>query len=1103
MKLTIILFFIGLLQVNARGFSQGVSINEKHITLEKVFRQITRQTGYLFFYTDEMIQKTGSLDLNVSNAPLDKTLEVLFRNQPLSYSILGKTVILKMKTATISDGVSGETMALIRITIQGKVTDAKGNPLAGASIKISGTNTGTTTDNDGRYTLQVTDKQSVTFSYIGYDPQTVKINGRTEINISLVESGKGLGEIVVVAYGSIKKTNMTGSVVSVTSAQIEDKPFTSVDKSLQGAVAGLQSVATSGTPGASQEIRIRGIGSFSGADPLWVIDGIISNTGDLSMNTTTSNTLSTLNPDDIESVSVLKDASATAIYGSRGANGVIIVTTKKGKSGQTKFNFTTEAGQNSKAYQSKIVPMNADQFITMTRESLTNLGLSVDSANSILTDNYGYGQGYNTNWLKLLTRTGTQNSYNLSMSGGNDKTTIYTSVGFFNQVGTTLASSFKRWNGDLSLSHKATDKLTISTSLNGSYVSQHTPLNSGNFGNPIGAGYFLIPTYSPRLPSGGWNYNTVEFPQSNTYNPFAIDSLCSNTIDFTTIRGFLSGEYKLLNNLKLTSRFGAEYIEIQENNFLSPVYGDGAPTQGDAYSNNQRVFNWTWTNFADYRQKLNADNDIYVDLKAGYESQLNRNFTIIAEGQNLPNTPGLTYAGVAASPFQTGANPTANSTKSIFSLGDLNIKDRYILSGSFRRDESSKFGVNKKAGNFYSVGGSWNINNEQFLKDQNLITSLKLRSSYGVSGGSSAIQNYEALSTYSYGNFTYQNVQYINNYNQNPGSVPFNIGNPNLTWERSKAFNIGLDYGVLKNRIFGTIEFYSRKTVGLLQDVPLSATGGYLTQAQNVGDLQNRGIEISLGGIPIQTKDFTWTISGNISHNQNRILALYGGQPILSNTYNFNYTVGHDMQTYYLPQWAGVDPANGNPLWYTDATEKTKTNNYNNAQMILKYSAAAKIYGGLSTNLNYKGISLQADLYYNLGNYIYDPWAFYLNGDGANGGINELSNELNRWQKPGDITNVPQYINGGNMNSSNNSTRFLYKGDYIRLRNLQLGYNLPSDLMKRAHLGSLSIYLRGTNLFTWVKDKTLPYDPETGINGQTNLEVFIPKTITAGLKLGF
>jgi hypothetical protein len=378
---------------------------------------------------------------------------------------------------------------------------------------------------------------------------------------------------------------------------------------------------------------------------------------------------------------------------------------------------------------------------------------------------------------------------------------------------------------------------------------------------------------------------------------------------------------------------------------------------------------------------------------------------------------------------------------------------------------------------------------------------LKLRTSYGETGSSSAIGNYEALPTYAYGNFLYNQTQYGFNYNQNPGSAPFNVGDSSLTWEKNRPFNIGVDFGLWKNRFYGTVEYYSRKTIGLLQDVPLSATSGYAFQAKNVGDMINKGVEISLGGVPVQTKDFTWSINGNISHNSNKILALYKGQSIA--TGNYNYTVGHDLQEFYMQQWAGVDPATGSPLWYTDGSRKTTTSNYSAAAQVLNHSAAPKYYGGLSTNLNYKGISLQADFYYTMGNYVYDIWSYYLAGDGYIPGINEYNTETKAWQKPGDITNVPQIIAGGNQNSNGTSTRFLYKGDYIRLRNLQIGYTLPKALVGKAHISNVSIYLRGTNLFTYVKDKNLPYDPEAGINGNLNLEIFIPKTITAGLKIGF
>jgi TonB-linked SusC/RagA family outer membrane protein len=1011
-----------------------------------------------------------------------------------------KIIVLFMCAAI----VTGQLSAQMR-KISGKVTNANGAPVSNASVIVKGTTTGTTTDETGSFTLGVSSSaKTLVISSINYSETEVAITG-DNLNVTMKPGSASLSEVVVVAYGQVKKTNVTGSVSTVKAADIENKPFSSVDKALQGEVAGLQSSSVSGAPGSATSIRIRGIGSITAnANPLWVIDGVIANTTDLTVNTTTANPLSTINPDDIESISVLKDAAATAVYGSRGANGVILVATKKGKSGRTRLNFSTEIGQNSIAFSPSNKSLNSLQSQTLLRQSLINAGYAADNteADALIIDpvnGLGINPNYtsiNTNWLDLVTRKGNQSQYNLSMSGGTEKTQFYASAGFFKQDGTTIATDFKRYNGSLSLTHKANDKVTFTVGINGSSTNQTTPSNGGTFANPVLASFFLLPWYTPYNADGSFKYSddpTSEFSTAGgIFNPLIQAAWNKSTSKQASFRGYITGEYKILDNLKFTSRYSAEYSDLQEDAYRNPFYGDGFAQGGDAFAAYTRVFDWTWSNFADFRKNLNAAKDIYFDVKAGYEAQKYNQYSLQAGGQNLPKVLSLQYLATAATPTTAFSLPSENATNSLFSTADINYKDRYVLSGSFRRDGSSVFGSNNRYGNFYSVGGTWNINEESFMKDLKLVNLLKIRSSYGEVGNANGFGFYTSQPLYGYGN----------NYAGLPGSATSNVGNPNLTWEKNKAFNVALDFGLLKNnRLTGTIEYYTRTSSGLLVFVPFSPTSGIGGQNTNVGDVVNKGIEVTLGGKPIVTKDFTWDASFNISHNENKVTDLYKGNPIAAG--QFNYTVGHDLQTYYLRQWAGVDPANGDPLWYIDDSHKSTTNNISQAKLSLKYSAAPKVYGSFTNTFTYKGISLSAQLFYNFGNYLYDNWGSYTSSDGLYlGSFNQLTTELNAWQKAGDITNTPKNIFGGNKNSYRASTRFLYKDDYIRLRDVQLGYIIPQTLVKRAHINNLSIYVRGTNLFTFGTDKNLPFDPEAGINATANLEVFMPKTISAGIKIG-
>lgn len=977
-------------------------------------------------------------------------------------------------------------------TITGKIMDEKGKPVVGAAILVKGTKTGTSTKEDGSFSIVVpTTAKELVVSALNLGTKAVKISKDNNLNVTLSATVENLEEVVVVGYGTKKKSDLTGSVATLKSADIESRPFSSVDKALQGKVAGLQSVAASGQPGASQNIIIRGISSVNGSsNPLWVIDGIPVNTGDASRLQTTGNLLSTLNPNDIESISVLKDAASQSIYGSRAANGVIVVTTKKGKAGKTKFRFDTEVGQSNTAYQNaKYKPLNAQQYLDLTREGLVNAGYSAGVVSSQLKA-LGLGNGVDFSWLDNTTRAGNQQQFNISAEGGNDKTTFFLSAGHFVQDGTTINSKLTRTNGNVRVTNKATDKLTIGFNLNIGSVSQRAPLAGGAFGNPVLSSYFLLPTRTAYNPDGSWNL--LSSTLGGLHNTIALTELDKRFLRQTSLRGSAFVEYKILDNLKFRSQYGTDYNILEEDQYNNPLHGDGAATNGRAFSYYTRYFNWVWTNTLDLQQNITKGGDLSLNAQIGYEAQKSAGYFGSLRSNQFPPTTSLTYPASGATPITASATISEYSFASEFATANFNYQNRFVLSGSFRRDGSSKFSANNKFGNFWSVGGTWNVDKEKFMADVNFITQLKLRSSYGVNGSNTAIGNYDALPLYGYGF----------NYNQLPGSAPANVGDPNLTWELNKPFNVGIDVSVLKNRISLTADYYKRTSSSLLLSVPLSRTSGFASATRNIGSMQNEGVEFALNVVPVLKKDLRWEIDFNFAHNKNTVVSLPGGNDIINGLFLIRQGVA--LNTFFVREWAGVNPVNGDPQWYADNTHNTKTNSYPGvAARILAGTAQPKYFGSLSSSLTFKGFTLSAQFYYNYGNYVYDNWGGYYTGSGFGAAFNKVARQLERWQKPGDITDMPRYVYGGNRNAQSSSTFFLQKGDFVRLRELQVGYNLPKAVIEKAKLSSVNFYVRGTNLFTWVKDKNLAFDPEQGTNSTSNLNVFIPRTVTVGLNITF
>jgi len=973
--------------------------------------------------------------------------------------------------------------------IKGKVTEDGKKPISNASVLVKGTTTATKTNEEGNFSITIpVNGKVLKFSSLNFEDQEVNIGSKTEINVVLVSTVSDLQQVIVTGYGTTKKATNTGSIATVKAADIENLPFSSVDKALQGKVAGLQSVASSGQPGASQAILIRGASSITASNsPLWVIDGVPVNAGDASRLQTTGNLLSTLNPNDIESISVLKDAASQSIYGSRAANGVIVVTTKKGKSGKTKFRFDTELGQSDVAYQNeKYKPLDANEYINITREGMVNAGYTAAQINSTVSS-LGEGNGINYNWYDNIMRIGQQKQYNLSAEGGNDKTTFFLSGGHFAQEGTSLNSQLKRNNVNVRITNKATDKLTIGLNLNAGNVNQRAPLNGGAFGNPLLSTYFLLPTYSAFKPDGSYNYVL----NGGLHNTIALAELDKRFLRQTSARGSLTGEYKILDNLKFRSVYGIDYNALEEDQYNNPLHGDGLASNGRAFAYYTRYFNYVWTNTLDLQQNITRNGDLSTSTQIGYEAQKSAGYFSSLQSQQFPPSLSLTYPASGASPTTASATISDYTFESQFASTNLNYKNRFVLSGSFRRDGSSRFSAKNRYGNFWALGATWNIDREEFMVNNTLFDQLKLRGSYGVNGNA-GIGNYDAPALYGFGF----------NYNQLPGSGPTNVGDENLTWELNKPMNIGLDFSVLKNKVNVTIDYYIRKSENLLLSVPLSSTSGFGSATRNIGSMENKGVEISLNLIPVQTKDFRWDVDFNFANNKNKITSLPGHADILSG--NFIIREGQSLNTFFLREWAGVDIATGDPQWYYTDKHQASSNIYPGANArILAGQALPKFFGSLTNALTYKGFNLSAQLYYNFGNQVFDTWRGYYLGSGFGATFNKVKRQLDAWRQPGDKTDVPKYVYNGNKNFNSGSTYNLNDGSFVRVRDIQLGYTLPKSYADKLKIGNANIYVRGTNLFTWVKDKNMPFDPEQGTGSASNLNVFIPKTVTVGLSLNF
>ncbi len=970
------------------------------------------------------------------------------------------------------------------------ISEEDGQPVVGASVLVSGTNLGTITDIDGKFTLSGVPSSAKTLqvSYIGMQQQNVAI--KPSVNITLKADAQLIEEVVITGYGVSRKASFTGAASVVGQDVIAKKTDPNFVKSLEGSIPGLQMNNSTNMPGVWGSVYVRGRGSLnSGTQPLYVIDGMPVNSDYDSMSSTSNNFLdpmSSINPADIESVTVLKDAAATAIYGSRAGNGVIVVTTKKGSQGKFNLNLDIKQGfvtmgNNNMDYA------NAEQTMDLLAKGWTAAGRAKDYAASYdyLSNLYGWDRKSSYDWMDAVTRKGYYQDYNLNIQGRSGDTGYYVSLGYLDNEGLVIGSDMQRYSGRLNLDGKF-KFMTFGVTTSFSYTDQNG-FSQATSGSMSAATVAAVSSMNPFYPF----YNEDgSYANVSKYNPLALYDKDKGNLFNTTNQTVNLSPYLQLDfgkGIYYKTTLGVNIVDFRQYDYWSAIYnpqGMNYNGLGQQYNSKNTVI--TWNNILGWNTKFGKHS---VGVMLGQEMQRKNYFYEYYAGSDFPYADsGMRDLATAGSWMDSEYYKKEARLASYFFDGQYSYDDKYYLSGSFRRDGSSVFGSNNRWGNFWSLGGKWRLSNEEFLKGHEIITNAAIRASYGTVGNQD-IDWYASRGFYTSGY----------NYNGVPGMVPTAIPNPDLTWEVSNKFDIGFDLS-LYNRVHFTFDFYNEKTTDALFQVPLSMTTGLTNVYQNIGSIRNRGVELSVNGSIIQNNELTWTAYANMTYNQNRIVKLSTPDPIES-----TYTIieeGRPYRQFYMKEYAGVDQATGKPLWYLNKEGDETTSVYNDAAKRYVGDADPKFLGGFGTNVNWKGFDFNLAFNYRLGAKVYDSGAPFT-GSGMSNRTPLEDIVFNSWTPENKSAKYPQYIYGDPNKATSASSRFLYDGGFLRISNVALGYTVPSLLTKKAFIQKLRIYGSIDNLYTFTSSDFVGYNPETYTSGVIAWQYPSARTFTAGIQLTF
>ena len=1008
-------------------------------------------------------------------------------------------------------------------TIRGKVTDAhNGQELPGVSVQIAGQQqTSTSTLANGKYSLEVDDSATeLVFSYVGYETQRLPLSSLI-VNAALQASSKDLDEVVVVAYGTSRRGSITGSVSTISNKQLENRQVSDVSKAFEGQVPGLQSMASSGQPGTGATLRIRGIGSINAsADPLFVVDGS-PYLGDINA----------INPNDIQSVSVLKDAASSALYGSRGANGVIIITTKSGRNSDKAaigFNFTQ--GATSRAVRD-YEHVSTDEYFTLYWEALRNKnlssGLSAEQAarnasDKLLTDlNINpYGSKYpqpvgldgklaagasalwDDNWADVLQRIGSRTQADLNFAGGNENLNYYIAGGYLNENGIAIESGYRRYNLRSNIQANVRPWLNVGVNIAGSSsLQKYLQSEDSNTANIINFSR-LVPSFYPyykRDAEGNyvtdasqnkiWDFGNYRPSGANDNNNMAAslpedknDRLRENI----STRAYL--EAVLHPTLRFKSTYSIDYINVNVHNYNNPILGKPAEKGGTVEKSNDRTVAQTWNNILTYDKQFDEH---HLQILAGQEYYDYHSGNISGDRERFV-LPGF-YEPVAASQLNSFTGSSLDyRLLSFLGRAEYNYLNRYHFSASLRTDGSSRFSPETRWGTFWSIGGSWKVAEEDFLQDQTFLNQLTLRASYGGQGN-------DNLSTY----YQHQGLYAIANNLGQGGTVTKRLPTPNLKWETNLNFNLGLDVAILQNRISLTAEYFNRKSKDLLFTMPMPLSSGYDGYDDNIGSMKNTGFDIDLRTIPVVNANFRWNLDVNFSHYRNRITALPTEDNRPLDFGNKLLRIGGSIYDFYIQEWAGVDPESGDPTWYLADEEGNKTDQttsvHGDAGRFIQGSSLPKLVGGLNNSFAYKNFDFSALLSFSLGGQVLDNDYLMIMHNGSTPGRAWSKEILNRWTPENRDTDVPR-LTTDNLSWTSTSNRFLYSGSYARLKNVGIGYTLPQTTLSRWGISRLRVFVLAENLLTFYGHKGM--DPEQTVQGATYYRYPAIRTVSGGIQLG-
>ncbi|MDP3399247.1 MAG: TonB-dependent receptor [Bacteroidales bacterium] len=1032
-------------------------------------------------------------------------------------------------------------MAMAQMKVTGTITSSEdGSPIPYATILVKGVRgAGAVTDLDGKYSIDnVQADATLQFSYIGFTTQEILVNGRAVINVVMIPDATRLDEVMVVAYGTATKGTFTGAASVVKNDAIKDVPSLSFENALSGKVAGLQITTLSGQAGSTSAIRVRGIGSMNASnEPLYVVDGvpvISGSTGQMGGYIyTTTNVMSTINPADIESITVLKDAAASSLYGSRAANGVIVITTKRGKQGRTVVNFKASVGLTPEWATDNFEAASTDEQIKMYYENFWNAGVyyqnrtpALASASALQQLNNRFNRhGYtfsapdNTinsltvggdragkyfDWEDALFRTAVYQTYDLSVSGATDISNYYTSLSYTKEQGRIKLNEFDRITGRINMSQKVGKFVEFTTNVNIATSGKEGFNDTRSTGN----NYFmqtrnlLWGMYWPTDYVTGTPW-TARYG-SLAYNPLYYDNEWENSTKTLRISANESMTVKILPELTFKTILSYDNTRTLDHLYYSPIHFQGSAAKGtvrEMMTSTDKLVSSTTLNYnKTFGKKHN------IGILVGWEAEKNNTDFQRAEGSDLPTGALKTVA--TAGVLTASAYYWGNSMLSMLSRIEYNYDNKYYVSGSFRRDGSSKLGPETRWGNFWSVAGSWRIDREEFMKNVDFISSIRLRGSYGVNGTLPG-ENYGWRSLATYGS----------KYMELPGGGVSTIADPNLSWETSYTSNIALEFGILDQRITGTIEFFNRDSKDLLQDVPISRVTGFSSTLKNIGEINNNGIELELSGDIIRNNSVTWTAGITASHINSSVTKLYGGQNIIwfeptggDARIKFIYQEGQSTLAIYGREWAGVDRETGKNVWFmnnantttlpTTVNGRPATFRYQDASEKILGDAHPKFFGGLNTEVKWKGITLSAGLTYKVGGYTYDAVGKDVAEDGYYWErIMSKDQYDNRWTPENKDAKYPQRVAVDFADAQQKSSRFMNKADYMRLKSLTIGYDIPKSITSKVKISNARVYFNGQNLWTLAAYDV--YDPEVNEYGSRGWETPIGKTYTFGVEFSF